>query len=99
MKFETIRAGETYYTVKRQRMGNTTMSTVVVHPVKVISVDVERRTIRASWNDNPERAFFAGDYKSWRATRPVLVGTLQKRLAPREDLVTMKAAKNSAGAV
>ena len=41
MKFEKIKPGMFVYDVGRQRLGNTTLSTVVVWGVNIVSVDAE----------------------------------------------------------
>lgn len=92
MKLESIKADGVYYTVKRHKAGNTTLTTVSVHSVKVVSVDVEKRTVLARWNGNPERTYRESDYSKWRLSKPVLVGGMVQRLATREELAAMKAA-------
>lgn len=97
MKYDSIRAGDTYYTVKRQKMGNTTMTSIVVHPVKVISCNSVKETVVASWNYNGERTFYERDYSKWRKTKPLLVKSgLGYRLATREEIKAHKATPSSA---
>lgn len=94
MKFNSIYAGETYYTVSRQKMGNTTMSTVAIHSVKVVSCDSVKETVVASWNYNGPRTFYPREYAKWRKTKPMLVKSgLGNRLATREEIAAAKAAK------
>lgn len=61
IKFEKIEPGMTLYDRHRERMGNTTMTRMGEWPVKIISVDTERRTAQVSWNGN--RA------ETWRENR------------------------------
>lgn len=91
MKFSSISAGGVYYTVTRHSMGNTTMRTVSVHRVRVISCDSVKETVLASWNGNPAKTYHQADYKGWRATEPLLVGSLSKRLATRLEIAAHKA--------
>lgn len=96
MKFDSLQAGGTYYTVSRHRAGNTTMRTVSVHSVKVISTDTVKQLVVASWNGNPRQTFYEHEFKSWRATRPLLVGECGVyRLANREEIAAAKAKEQS----
>lgn len=95
MKFDSIQSGETYYTVTKGRAGNTTLSTVHVHSVRVISTDTVKQTVTASWNSNPARVYYQGQYGSWRKNKPLLIGGamgLTKRLATRDEIAAHKAA-------
>lgn len=87
MKLEKLKPGMTVYDVGRQRMGNTTMRTVAVWGVFIRSVDLEKRTVVASWNSNPDRTFSARAASKWKAVRPMLVrtGMGALRLATREE--------------
>lgn len=91
MKFNSIYAGMTCYTVSKHLMGNTTMRTVAVHEVKVISCDSVKETVVASWNHNQPRTYTERDYSKWRAKEPLLVGEICKRLATREEIAAHKA--------
>lgn len=53
MKIEKLHPTMVVYDVGRHKMGNTTISTVCVWSVLIVSVDVEARTVVASWNSNP----------------------------------------------
>ena len=97
MKFDSIRAGDVYYTVTRQKMGTTSMTTVAIHPVKVISCDSVKETVVASWNGNASRTYYEGDYSKWRKTKPLLVKSgFGHRLATREEIKAHKDAKEQA---
>lgn len=89
MKFESIKEGGRYYMTKRQKMGNTTMSSIAVFSVLVESVNTEKRTVLASWNGNPARTFYERDFSKWRLTKPVLVGSMSKRIATRAEIAAM----------
>lgn len=93
MKFNSIYAGMTYYTVSKHLMGNTTMRTTAVHAVKVISCDSVKETVVASWNGNQARTYTQRDYSKWRAKKPLLVGGMCKRLANREEIAAHKASE------
>jgi hypothetical protein len=75
MKIEKLQPGMVVYNTVRHRMGNTTLTTLSVYAVKVISVDVEKGTVVASWNHNPPQTFHASSWRKWTARRPELVPT------------------------
>ena len=95
MKFEKIRPGMIVYDVGRQKLGNTTLSTVVVWGVNIVSVDAEKRTVDAEWNHNLIRTYSEREYKKWRAAKPVLVEGFfgNYRLATKDEV---KAARRAA---
>lgn len=88
MKIESLKAGDTVFDVGRRKMGNTTISTVAVWPVRIIAVDPDGRWVQARWNCNPERRYYASHVKRWRKKEPVLVSGPfgQRRLATREEI-------------
>jgi len=91
MKFNSIRAGNTFYTVSRQRMGNTTMSTVAVHEVTVRSTDSVHETVLASWNGNPARVYSSREFAKWRLNKPLLIKSgIGHRLATRKEIAAAK---------
>ncbi|NDY89742.1 hypothetical protein [Ideonella livida] len=93
MKFEKLKPGMTVYSVGRHKMGNTTMSTVAVWPVRIVEVDSEQRRCMASWNCNKPRLFFERDVSGWREKEPMLVSSgLGRRLATREEQKAARAA-------
>ncbi|MBC8737063.1 hypothetical protein F6X40_09605 [Paraburkholderia sp. UCT31] len=71
-------------------MGNTTISTTTVHPVRVVSV--HDGYVIASWNGNKERKYYEGDVAKWRVCEPVLIRSrLTARLATKAEIAEMKA--------
>ena len=95
MKFEKIKPGMLVYDVGRQRLGNTTLSTVVVWGVNIVSVDAEKRTVDAAWNHNLIRTYTEREYKKWRAVAPMLISTGPfggKRLATKDEIAVAKRA-------
>lgn len=97
MKFDSILAGNVYYTVSRQKMGNTTMSTIAIHRVRVISCDTVKGTVVASWNGNASRTYYERDYSKWRKNEPMLVKSgFGHRLATREEIKAAKSTPASA---
>lgn len=92
MKISSLKPGMVVYSVTRQKMGNTTISTVAVHHVTIESVDLEHRTVVASWNCNPPRKYREREIARWRAKKPVLMrgGFGRLRLATREEIKAMR---------
>jgi hypothetical protein len=96
VKFDKLKVGEVYFTVSRQKMGNTTMRTVAIHPVRVKEIEPDSRSVIASWNGNAPRRYYDRDYSKWREKQPLLVKSgFGQRLATREEI---KAAKQAAAA-
>lgn len=73
MRIEKLQPGMVVYDVGHRKMGNTTIPTVCVWSVLIVSVDVEERTVVASWNSNPAKPYREGIWSKWRAKRPQLV--------------------------
>lgn len=93
MKFNSIYAGDTYWTVSHHKMGNTTMSTVAVHPVTVVSCDSVKETVIARWNGNEPRTYREREYSKWRKNKPLLVADgWGHRLATRDEIKAKAAA-------
>jgi hypothetical protein len=94
MKFGHLEPGLTVYDVGRQKMGNTTLSTVAVWHVTIVSVDADSQSVMASWNGNPAKRFYKYAWSKWRLKRPVLIDSSfgSRRLATREELKAMKEA-------
>ena len=87
MKIEKLQPNMIVYDVGKHKMGNTNISTVAVWPVRVISIDLEKKTVLASWNTNQPRTFYERSIKKWRADRPVLIKSVMgySRLATCEE--------------
>lgn len=94
MKFGSIKVGETYYTVTKGKMGNTTVSTVFIHPVVVVSLDAGKETVSASWNGNTPKTFRAAQYDKWRKDKPITIRSAlgSVRLATRAEIAAAEAA-------
>ncbi|AQT06544.1 hypothetical protein [Acetobacter persici] len=71
VSIKALNPGDVVYSVKRQKMGNTTMSQTVVHSVVIESIDLLKGKVVARWNCNPATIFFAQDGKlPWRRSKP-----------------------------
>ena len=88
MKYESIKVGETYYEVSKGKMGNTTVTTVRVHPIHVTAKDDETRRVKTSMG----RLYSELVYRRWRKTKPVLITNFfgAQRLARRDEIKAMK---------
>lgn len=87
MKIEKLEAGMTVYSVGKQKMGNTKMTTVCVWPVFIHSVNMEKRTVMASWNHNSVREYDEYSWSKWRLKEPKLVSCgFGQRLARRGEV-------------
>jgi hypothetical protein len=100
MKIESLKPGMTVYDVGRTKMGNTTISTVSVWRVHIVSVDLEKRTVEASWNGNTAKTFRERSWSKWRAKEPLLIrGRMgYARMATREEVAAHKKATAEAAA-
>jgi hypothetical protein len=98
MKFEKLKPGMVLYDVGTHRMGNTTIRTVSVWPVRIISVDTEKRRCVASWNGNSPQTCFEGQISKWREKEPLLIRSRMgyARLATREEIKAAKAKDEAA---
>lgn len=66
--FSTIKPGDVLYQVKRQKMGNTTMSRDAVF--SVVIKEVHERHAIASWNGNEPRRWSVSDIGKLRRSKP-----------------------------
>lgn len=93
MKLEKMQPGQVVYDVHSHKMGNTTINTVGVWSVKIISINLEKQTVQASWNSNAERTYYHNSWSKWRGKKPVLIKVgWAHRLATREELKALKEA-------
>lgn len=91
MKIEKLSPGMVVWDVHKERMGNTTMRSYASWAVLVISIDLNRQTVMASWNGNPARAYYKNSWSKWRKTEPVWIRSgLGKRPATRAEIKVMK---------
>lgn len=95
MKLEKLKPGMAVYEVGKMTMGNTSIKSVCVWDVYIVSVDMEKRRVHASWNGNTEKVFYERTWSKWRLKKPLLIRTAigSYRLATREEIL---AANNSA---
>ena len=88
MTFDKLKPGMIVYDVHSYRMGNTSLRSVGVWDVQIVSVDVTREVVTASWNGNPPKDFYRSSWSKWRLKKPKLIDTGfcgQQRLAKRGE--------------
>lgn len=91
MTFNKLHPGLVVYSVYRYKMGNTNMRTVGVMPVRIVSVNEDKQSVRASINGNPETTFYSASVAKWKKDKPLLIPSgFVHRLATRAET---KAAK------
>lgn len=93
MKIESMAEGEIVYTLRKHGMGNTTISTMSVLPVRICSVDLEQGRVLASVNNNTARWYRRCEAEKWRKSKPVMVQSAMgyQRLATREEIKALAA--------
>ena len=93
MKLEALKPGMTVYSVGRQKMGNTTVSTTVILRFTIVAIDAENRRVMAK-NYGDSRWYSERRWSKWRLKEPILVRCgWGHRLATREEIAEMKAEK------
>lgn len=87
MKIEKLKPGMTVYTVIRRKMGNTNISTVVVYPVTIVSVEIENCAVVASVNGNVNYKYYKYTWSKWRMKPPLLIRSItgSARIARRGE--------------
>ena len=70
MRLEQLKPDQKVYDCHKQRMGNTTMTRMGTWTVKIVSVDLEKRGVYASWNGNPVQWYPERAVKKWRVNPP-----------------------------
>lgn len=94
-----LKVGQVLYTVTRSRAGNTMLSTVHVHEVKVEEIDPEGRFVVARWNYNRPEKYLAHDVSTWKVSKPITVPSIfgTRRLANKEEKAAILAKAQSSG--
>lgn len=67
---KNMKVGQRLWTVRRERMGNTTMKRTAIHDVVVKEIDPQFRWIIASWNGNPAQKYFPRAIRRWKVRNP-----------------------------
>lgn len=65
-----LKVGQVVYNVMVRRMGNTTVRREAVFPVRIVSIDLEKRCVVASWNHNSPVRFSERHVNKWRLKEP-----------------------------
>jgi hypothetical protein len=71
-----LQPGQVLYELRRQKMGNTTVSRTACFTVRVVEVAPDHSFIMASWNNNSPRKYREGDVKRLKVKKPEPKGTV-----------------------
>lgn len=85
MKFEKIEKGMELFDCHSYRMGNTTMRSLGVWPVRVLEVDIERRRAFVSWNGNRPEWYYERDLAKLKKDEPILIRTRMGSRRPTKE--------------
>ena|SRR5579863_1288322 len=93
MKISKLQVGQVLYGTQRRKMGNTTISTTAVFPIKVTEIDPEGNWVMASWNFNGPKKFRQRDVNKWKTNKPVLTTYTfgHARLATKAEIALAEA--------
>lgn len=69
-KFDKLVPGQTVWTIRRQKMGNTTVSYNALYEIRVVEIDREKGRVLASWNSNKPQWFGRTEVSKWKLERP-----------------------------
>lgn len=72
MKIEKLQVGQTVYSVERRGLGNTTLRTTSVFPIRIEEIDLANQRVMASWNHNRPTPYYARSVAKWREKEPVM---------------------------
>lgn len=67
--------GQVVWEIQRRKAGNTTIKTDCLYEIRIVSVNVERGEVVASWNGNPAKTYYAKSIKGWHSEKPVRVSS------------------------
>lgn len=87
MQLNKMEPGMTVYDVVRHKMGNTYLSSVDILEIKIISINIEKKTVIASKNYNKQNEYSERVWSKWRVKRPKLIKCMfgNYRLAKRGE--------------
>ena len=101
MNIKNLQPGQTVWNVRRQKMGNTTISTVAIFPVRIVEVhpreegSMHSEYVLASWNGNRPEKFYRKTIGGWKKEKPETVdagfGGFRRQLANREQTKAIRA--------
>lgn len=92
MTIDKLHPGLVVYDVGKTKLGNTSIRTTSVWSVHIVSVNKEKKTVEARWNNNPPQIFPQRRWSKWRLQRPILIpsGFGGYRLANKAEIAAIK---------
>lgn len=90
MKLTSLKPGDLVFNVEKTKMGNTTLKTISIYPVKII--EVHENHVIASWNGNAPKRFGENSVSKWKKKEPVTIvsGFGVRRLATKEEIAEIE---------
>ena len=88
MTISNLKPGDVLWDAHSYRMGNTSMRSVGVWPVRILEVDPDGKWVKVSWNENfPEKHYSLP--RSWKSKQPKLIsmGFGRYRLATKAEIL------------
>ena len=73
MKLTSLKPGDLVFNVTKTKMGNTTLKTISIYPVKII--EVHENHVIASWNGNAPKRFGENVVSKWKKKQPLKIVT------------------------
>lgn len=67
---ERLTPGQIVWSVRGQQMGNTTARYKALYRIVIKEIDLEKRQVLASWNNNAPRWFPERHVSNWRVKKP-----------------------------
>jgi hypothetical protein len=93
MKFDKLAVGMVLFDLHSYRMGNTTMRSLGVWPVRVVEIDAEKRRALCNWNGNAPTWYSEWNIEKLKGKKPILISTGMggQRRPTREELAEIRA--------
>lgn len=92
MIFDELKPGMIVWSIRRHKIGNTSLSTVSIYQIEIISVDPVSKSVTARCYGNGEFTCYKQMWSKWKKSKPVTIKTAlgQHRLATRAELDALK---------
>lgn len=74
-----IEVGQVLWSIKKQKMGNTSISTQSLYPVKVIEINLDEGFAIVSWNGNAPVKYRENQIRALKVNKPEKIPPLHPR--------------------